>query len=165
MFIHNYLWGIWNKSLLWYITFKVQIGKYFEGLHNGFEKSVVILGYPTLFSFHYVNIHAVYQRMKAEISKWFSRVGKTSFWLITSVLLRYALIPKGSVFLFCNFSYCSLLGVVKWHGLHCPGAYSVCDLVNCTSFTTHRVKRLGFLALHCLVANASCHHSLWTESE
>lgn len=43
-----------------------------------------------------------------------------------------------------------------------PWAY---DLVNSPSFATHHVKCLDLLTLHCLVANASCHHSLWTESE
>lgn len=146
------------------MTLKVQIGKYFEGLHTGFEKSIMITSYSNVFSFNYVNIHAVYPTMEDEINKWFPELKRLTSDLLP-VLLSYAFILKGPIFLFFNFHYCSILGVVQLHGLHGPAACSVYDSVNSTSFTTHHVKHLDLLTLHCLVAKASCHHSLWTESE
>lgn len=73
--------------------------KCFGSLPIEFEQSIMIFGDTTVFSYNYVNVHTVYQSMEDEMNEQFCRDGNTNFWLITPVLLSYALIPKGSVFL------------------------------------------------------------------
>lgn len=137
----------------------------FGGLHGELKKSVMMFSDPNMFIFDDVNIHAESQSMEDKINDTFSKVGNTNFWLSALALLSYPLIPKSSVLFFPSLCDCRLLGILKSHGLYCPGAYSVYDVVGSTSFSLHHAKHLDLLTLHCPGANASCHNPLWIESE